>query len=102
MTDPISGARPPGLENAATRRAQEAPAKGSEGAGKAPATPAPDDELILSDASQRAMAAPEVDRAKVDAIKQALAEGRYPVDPKRIAENFVALERMIGNSEDGG
>jgi negative regulator of flagellin synthesis FlgM len=101
MTDPISGARPPGLDNAAARRAQDAPAKGADEAGKSRAIPAPDDELKLSDAAQRAMTAPDVDRAKVDAIKQALAEGRYPIDPKRIAESFMALEKMIGKSGDG-
>ena len=38
---------------------------------------------------------PEFDRAKVDAIKQALQNGQYPLDSRRIAENFVAIERMI-------
>ena len=35
------------------------------------------------------------DRSKVDAIKAALQQGNYPVNPRRIAENFVALENMI-------
>ena len=30
-----------------------------------------------------------------DAIKQALRDGQYPLDSRRIAENFVAIERMI-------
>jgi negative regulator of flagellin synthesis FlgM len=33
-----------------------------------------------------------IDSAKVDAIKTAIAEGRYPVDPQRIAERMVALD----------
>ena len=41
------------------------------------------------------MAEPDFDRAKVEAIKQAIAQGQYPLDPKRIAESFVAIERMI-------
>ncbi|MGA0992004.1 MAG: flagellar biosynthesis anti-sigma factor FlgM [Burkholderiaceae bacterium] len=32
----------------------------------------------------------------MDAIKQALQDGSYPLDPRRIAESFVAIERMIG------
>jgi len=39
--------------------------------------------------------APEIDQARVDAIKQAIAEGRFPVDPKRIAEKFVQLEGLL-------
>ena len=45
----------------------------------------------LGDVTERAF-----DRAKVEAIKQALRDGSYPLDPRRIAESFVAIERMIG------
>jgi negative regulator of flagellin synthesis FlgM len=43
------------------------------------------------------MAQPEFDRAKVESIKQAIKDGNYPVNPRRIAESFVALEKMISN-----
>lgn len=33
-----------------------------------------------------------VDGAKVAAIRTAIAEGRYPVDPDRIAERMIALD----------
>jgi negative regulator of flagellin synthesis FlgM len=33
-----------------------------------------------------------VDSAKVAAIRAAIAEGRYPVDPHRIAERMIALD----------
>lgn len=51
--------------------------------------------LTLSDAARRTMADPSFERAKVEAIKKAIQEGRYPLDSRRIAESFVALERMI-------
>jgi negative regulator of flagellin synthesis FlgM len=35
------------------------------------------------------------DRSKVEAIKQALRDGNYPLDSRRIAESFVAIERLI-------
>ncbi|MBT5106326.1 MAG: flagellar biosynthesis anti-sigma factor FlgM, partial [Porticoccaceae bacterium] len=38
----------------------------------------------------------EFDEAKVAEIKQALAEGNYPLDERRIAESFVAIESMLG------
>lgn len=59
------------------------------------AKPGPDT-LSLSNVAQKAMQEPEFDRAKVDAIKQAIQDGQYPLDPRRIAESFVAIEKMIG------
>ena len=38
---------------------------------------------------------PDVRMARVEAIKQAIAQGQYPLDSRRIAESFVAIERMI-------
>ena len=40
---------------------------------------------------------PEFDRAKVDAIREAIHNGQYPLDPRRIAESFVAIEQMISD-----
>ena len=54
------------------------------------------DQVSLSNVAQKVMAQPDFDRSKVEAIKQAIKEGNYPVNPRRIAENFVALEKMIG------
>ena len=64
---------------------------------KAAPAPAPQnaDTVNLSNVTQRAKDAPDFDRAKVEAIKTALREGSYPINPRRIAENFVALEKMI-------
>jgi negative regulator of flagellin synthesis FlgM len=36
------------------------------------------------------------DAAKVANIKEAIENGNYPLDSRKIAENFVALERLIG------
>ena len=54
-----------------------------------------EDTVALSNISQKAMAEPDFDRAKVEAIKQAISQGQYPLDSRRIAESFVAIERMI-------
>jgi negative regulator of flagellin synthesis FlgM len=53
------------------------------------------DEVRLSEVAREAMKEPEFDRAKVEAIKQAIQQGQYPLDVRRIAENFVAIEKMI-------
>ncbi len=53
------------------------------------------DSVALSSVQDKIDAEPDFDRAKVEAIKQAIAQGQYPLDARRIAESFVALERMI-------
>ena len=54
------------------------------------------DEVKLSGIAQKAMeSAPDIDQEKVARIKQAIEEGRYPVDSRRLAESFAALERMV-------
>jgi anti-sigma28 factor (negative regulator of flagellin synthesis) len=32
----------------------------------------------------------------VDSIKRAIEDGQYPLNARRIAESFVALEQLIG------
>ena len=75
----------PGLSGEAAAPAQES--KTSSGA----------DQVSLSNVAQKVMAQPDFDRSKVEAIKQAIKEGNYPINPRRIAESFVALERLIDN-----
>lgn len=76
-------------------------AAGTEAAAAAAAAPAPasaahaQDVLSLSNVSERMKAEPEINRAKVEAIKTALQHSQYPLNPRRIAESFVALEQLI-------
>jgi negative regulator of flagellin synthesis FlgM len=53
------------------------------------------DTLQLSEVAKRAAAEPSFDREKVEAIKQALRDGNYPMNARRIAESFVAIEKLI-------
>ncbi len=53
------------------------------------------DQLQMSNVAQKAMAEPDFDKAKVDSIKKAIQEGQYPLNPRRIAESFYAIEQMI-------
>ncbi len=104
MSNPISGlfGGSPSLDKAALekakRQALERPLDGQSEPGKAAAArPAPRaDELLLSPIAKRAMAEPAFDRDKVEAIKQALREGTYPMDARRIAESFASMEKLIG------
>ena len=47
---------------------------------------------------EKAMANAEFDAAKVARIKEAIEQGNYPIDAKKVAESFASLERMIGGS----
>ena len=38
---------------------------------------------------------PEIDRAKVESIKQEIADGNYPLDPEKIAQNLINLELSL-------
>ena len=98
MTDPISHfGRKASIESANRQPVAKgeprvsAPSAEATGRAAAPAT----DELQLSKVAQQAMQEPEFDRAKVEAIKTAIQQGQYPMDSRRIAENFVAIEKMI-------
>lgn len=49
----------------------------------------------LADLEQVIMDMPAVDEAKVAAISTALAEGRYQIQPERIADGLLHLEQAL-------
>jgi negative regulator of flagellin synthesis FlgM len=55
----------------------------------------PADEVQLSNVSTQAMRGPDYDEQRVEQIKQAIRDGNYPLDARRIAESFAALEKLI-------
>lgn len=102
MTSPISAfTRQNQVDAVARKTADETQSKGDSAAAEnrsdvtAVNTNLQDDVLQLSDVALKAMEEPSFDRTRVDAIKQAIAENGYPIDPRRIAEQFVAIEKMI-------
>ena len=49
----------------------------------------------LSPELQGEIAAVSFDNKKVDQIKQAIEQGNYPLDDKKIAESFIPLEKLL-------
>ena len=52
-------------------------------------------DVELSKAVQEAEEKAIFDARKVDSIKEAIQNGSYPLDSRKIAENFLELERLI-------
>lgn len=94
MTDPISHFGRIAQMDSSVRKVA---VKSEQSPDKAKAAPASgqSDELRLSEVARQATQEPQFDRAKVEAIKLAIQQGQYPLDVRRIAENFVAIENMI-------
>ena len=68
-------------------------------AGDATASRSATDRVELSDSAKSLQSLaheiadlPAVDAARVDSIKRAITEGRYHVDPVRLAQKFLELE----------
>ena len=103
MSDPISSSQSRiSSSNSASRTTLDklstkstAPKSDSATETKAPVKTQGSDSVNLGNVKDRIDAQPDFDRSKVESIKAALQQGNYPVNPRRIAENFVALENMI-------
>lgn len=96
MTQPIQGhfrapADLPATAGAATPAGASPAAAPARTAAARPAG----ESVVLSDAAQRMVSDPVFDRDRVEAIKQSLREGSYPLNARRTAESFLALERWI-------
>ena len=109
MTDGIyNNVRRPAPDNSARSTATKAEAKAASGLLSSETTVSPEaaasaakpksagaDQLHLSNVTKRLSDEPGFDRAKVESIKKAIKDGMYPLDPRRIAESFHAIEQMI-------
>jgi len=80
-------------------RADATQGKDGQTARDAEAAKAPRSEVELSPHARKlkALAAqvaqmPAVDAKRVESIRRAISEGRYPVDPARVAAKFIEIE----------
>ena len=55
-----------------------------------------DDQVVLTEVGKKISEDPGFDPVKVEAIKQAISEGNYPLDSRKIAESYASLEKLIG------
>lgn len=96
------------LDSVSTKSTRSKPA-GAAPESKAPASPAPTnnpkvgDQVVLSEQAQtigrlqsKIDAAPDVNMEKVAEIRRAIAEGRFEINPERIAENMINQQDLLG------
>ncbi len=58
------------------------------------------DEIFLSDIAKKTLETESAfDVKKVESIKQAIEDGNYTLDSRKIAESFIAMESLIGNAK---
>ncbi|MCH1931866.1 flagellar biosynthesis anti-sigma factor FlgM [Shewanella sp. A25] len=70
----------------------------------AKSTPQKSDSVVITAQAQQLQGAqtkmaslPEVDQKKVAEIKQAIAEGRYKIDPEKLAANIASFEAELND-----
>ena len=109
MTDAITPPPRPAQSDSLLRKALDKAAKSADATGMPviqggaapPRMPVQEDNSAdlagFGDLRGRINKEPEFDRAKVDAIREAMHNGQYPLDPRRIAESFLAIEQMISD-----
>lgn len=96
------------LESVNAKATRSKPAAPTTTETKAPATPSTPaktagDQVVLSQEAQnlgrlqsKIDSAPDINREKVDEIRRAIAEGRFEINPERIAENMLKQDDLLG------
>ena len=92
----ITALEQPGTPAEPAQRPETKPAAAAQAAGVVELTPNAERLQALT----RAVAdVPEVDAARVDKYRQALADGTYQIDADAIADKFARLETSLGGGE---
>jgi len=54
----------------------------------------------LQELSKAVEGVPEVDRTRVEQLRQAVADGTYQVEPAAIADRLIAMENLLGAGQE--
>ena len=96
MADPISGVGGRGPQALRLTEAEnKKSAEGARNTASESAPAVPQDRVELSDGVKSASTEAVFDADRVAELRQAIADGQYPLDPKRIAESFASIERLL-------
>lgn len=97
MADPISGVggRPVSSTRPDQLKNDPAQLRDNEKTNTASVVSLREDSVELSAEAKVELDRAGFDAAKVEQIKQALADGNYPIDARRIAEGFQDFEKLL-------
>ncbi len=96
------------LDSVSTKSTGSKPTSGKTPEAKVPTVPIPSssktgDQVVLSEQAQtlgrlqsKIDSAPDVNLDKVAEIRRAIAEGRFEINPERIAENMLQQNDLLG------
>ena len=109
MPTDINGFRPRTLDtNDSKSTTRSAPSAGRTTPAPGPTAPAASDSVNLTDTATRLQqldellaSAPEIDRARVEQLRQSIADGRYKMDAVHITDKLIALERTLFGTDKG-
>jgi negative regulator of flagellin synthesis FlgM len=111
MPTDINGFRPRTLDtNDSKSTTRSGPSAGRATPAPGPAAPAAatSDSVNLTDTATRLQqldellaGAPEIDRARVEQLRQSIADGRYQLDAVHVADKLIALERTLFGTDKG-
>lgn len=87
----INGIGPTGSGRIDATRS-DAVQRGAPAAKVAPVKSDAAEQAALNPAAELASSGPPIDAEKIAAIRAAIAEGRYPIDPRAIAEKMIDLD----------
>ncbi|WJW74618.1 flagellar biosynthesis anti-sigma factor FlgM [Thiohalobacter sp. IOR34] len=92
------------LEASGQSSAAAQPATEAKTDAKAPASPPPSDQISLTPEAQKlrdletsVAELPQVDSDRVNAVKTALANGTFEINPERIAGKMIDFERALSD-----
>jgi len=92
-----------GAKNTKSRITSPAPEAKPSSASTAPLKPETGDQVVLSQEAKtlgrlqgKINSSPDVNLEKVAEIKRAITEGRFEINPERIAENMLKQEDLLG------
>ncbi len=96
MTDPISGVGAKALSAIKPEQKKDEPVNSTDAESQdMQVTQQPADQVQLSNETVFELNRAGFDEQKVAQIKQALADGNYPLNPKRIAQGFTEIEKLL-------
>ena len=111
MPTDINGFRPRTLDtndSKSTARSGTSAGRTTSAASPAAAVAGATDSVNLTDTATRLQqldelmaGAPEIDRARVEQLRQSIADGRYKMDAVHIADKLIALERTLFGTDKG-